>query len=112
MEDARQNGIKILLKSNFYKFWFAVFFHLLSFSTKQSEKANLSIMDRQLLSQKLVEYYLSNKKIGVSVVFNTKHELKCQNELFLKYHFSGNTSVSVFITKIIWQTFDIIVDNP
>ena len=49
-------------------------------------------MDRQLLRQKLVKN-LSNENIntGVSVVFKTKCELKCQNELFLKYHFSGNT---------------------
>ena len=32
-----------------------------------------------------------NINIGVSVVFKTKHELKCQNELYLKYLFSGNT---------------------
>ena len=46
---------------------------------------------------------LSNENInnGVSAVFKTKRELKCQNELFLKYHFSGNTSVYVFITEII-----------
>ena len=46
---------------------------------------------------------LTNENINtdVSVVFKTKHELKCQNEVFLKYHFSGNTSVSVFITEII-----------
>ena len=42
-----------------------------------------------------------NINTGVSVVFKTKRELKCQNELFLKYHFSGNTSVYVFITEII-----------
>ena len=37
---------------------------------------------------------LSNENINidVSVVFKTKGEWKCQNELFLKYHFSGNTS--------------------
>ena len=46
---------------------------------------------------------LSNENIntGVSVVFKTKHELKCQNELFKKKHFSGDTSVYVFITEII-----------
>ena len=54
---------------------------------------------RQLLRQKLV----SNKNIntGVSVVSKTKCELKWQNELFLKYHFSGNTSFYVFITEIV-----------
>ena len=58
----------------------------------------------------IINYYvksqsnnLSNENIntGVSVVFKTKRELKCQNELFLKYHFSGNTSLYVFITEII-----------
>ena len=46
---------------------------------------------------------LSNENIntGNSVVFNTKHELKCQYELVLKYYFSGNTSIYVFITEII-----------
>ena len=57
----------------------------------------------------IVNYYvksqsnnLSNENINtdVSVVFKTKRELKCQNELFLKNHFSGNTSVYVFITEI------------
>ena len=40
-------------------------------------------------------YNLSNENIntGVSVVFKTKRELKYQNELILKYHFSGNTTV-------------------
>ena len=57
---------------------------------------------------------LSNENIntGVSVVFKTEHELKCQNELFLKYHFSGHTSLYVFLTEIIWRTFDVIFDNP
>ena len=41
-----------------------------------------------------------------------KRELKCQNELFLKYHFSENTSLYVLITEIIWQTFDLIIDKP
>ena len=56
----------------------------------------------------------SNENIntGVSVVFKTKIELKWQNELFLKYHFSGNTSLYVFITDIIWRTFDVIIDDP
>ena len=38
---------------------------------------------------------------GVSVVFKTKRELKCPNELFLKFHFSGNTILYVFTTEII-----------
>ena len=63
-------------------------------------------MDYQLLHQKLVKN-LSNENInaGVSVAFTTKHEL------FLKYNFYGNTSIYVFITEIIWQTFDIIIDD-
>ena len=52
---------------------------------------------------------LSNENIntGVSVVFKTKRELKCQDKLFFKYHFSRNTSLYVhkdtyvFITEII-----------
>ena len=32
--------------------------------------------------------------------------IKCQYELFLKYIFSGNDTFYVFITKIIWRTFD------
>ena len=43
-----------------------------------------SIMDRQLLRQK-VRQKISVIKTNtcVFVVFKTKHELKCQNELFL-----------------------------
>ena len=52
-----------------------------------------------------------NKNTGVSVVFKAKRELKRQKELFLYYHFSGNTSASVFITEIIWRTFEVIIDN-
>ena len=47
----------------------------------------------------------------VSVVFKTQRELKCQNELFSTNHFSENTSVYVFVTKIIWRNFDVIIDN-
>ena len=58
----------------------------------------------------IINYYvkslsnnLSNENIktGLSVVFKTKSELKCQNELFVKYHISGHTSLYVFITEII-----------
>ena len=57
---------------------------------------------------------LSNENIntGVFVVFKTKPEWKCQNELLLKYNFSGNTSFYLCITEIIWRTFDRIIDNP
>ena len=56
---------------------------------------------------------LSNENMytGVSVVFKTKHESKCQNELISKYHFSGNTSLYVFITENIWRTFDVIIED-
>ena len=55
---------------------------------------------------------LSNENIntGVSIVFKTKCKSKCLNELLLKYHFSGNTTFYIFITKIIWRTFDVIID--
>ena len=58
-------------------------------------------MDRQLLHQKLVKN-LSNENIntGVSVVFKIKQELKCQNELFSKYHFSGNTSLLFSLLRL------------
>jgi hypothetical protein len=42
-----------------------------------------------------------NINTGVSVVMKTKNELKCQNELFLKHHFSGNNSIYAYITEII-----------
>ena len=68
----------------------------------------------------IINYYvknlsnnLSNENINnsVSVVFKTQWELKCKNELFSTNHFSENTSVYVFLTKIIWRTFDVIIDN-
>ena len=60
-------------------------------------------MDRQLFGQKWPSKILSNENVntGFSAVFKTKCELKCQNELFLSYNFSGNTSFYVFITEII-----------
>ena len=57
----------------------------------------------------IVNYYvkspsnnLSNENIntGVSVAFKTKHELKCQNELFLKYNFSGNTIFMFLLLRL------------
>ena len=61
----------------------------------------------------IVNYYVKsssnnlneNINTGVSVVVKTKRELKCQNELFLKYHFSGNTSLSVLITDFFLKNF-------
>ena len=83
-------------------------------STAQHGKKGFLL--RQL---RIVNYYikcLSNNCWFLLVYcffyFKTKQDLKCQNELFLKYHFSGNTSVYVFITEIIWPTFDVIIDNP
>ena len=62
----------------------------------------MSIMDRQSLRQKVCQKIsLIKTNTCVFVVFKTKHELKCQNELLLKYHFSGNTRLYVFITEII-----------
>ena len=59
-------------------------------------------LQRQLLRQK-IRHKISviQTNIFVFVVFKIKHELKCQNELSLKYHFSGNTSLYVFITAIV-----------
>ena len=53
-----------------------------------------------------------NINIGVSVVFKSECELKCQNEVCLKYDFSGNTSLYVSITEIIWLTFDVAINDP
>ena len=63
----------------------------------------------------LIMWPVSQIISGMTLVFllsREKCELKCQNELFLKYHFSGNTNVYVFINEIIWWTFDVIIDNP
>ena len=44
----------------------------------------MSKMDRHLLRQKVRQRISVMKtNIGVFVVFMTKHELECQNELFL-----------------------------
>ena len=87
-------------------FKFFILWQKLSFSAS-------TIMDRQLLRQKVCQI-ISVIKINTCsfVVFNTKWELKCHNDFFLLYHFSGNTECFLFITEIIWQTFDIIIDNP
>ena len=75
--------------------------------------SSTSIMDRQLLRHKVCQIISVRKtNSGVFVLFKTKRELKCQNELFVKYHFYENTSYYVFITEIIWQTFDLIIDDP
>jgi hypothetical protein len=67
----------------------------------KSSLSTTSIMDRSSI--------ITSK---VSVVFKTKCESKCQNELFLKCHFSGDNILYVFITEIICQTFDEIIDDP
>ena len=67
-----------------------------------------------IIMSKSLSNNLGNKNkhcTGIFVVFKTKRELKCQNELFLKHHFSGNTSLYVFITEIIWWTFDKMIDD-
>ena len=61
-----------------------------------------------IITSKSLSKNISNQLLFF-FVFKKKCELKCQNELFLKYHFSGNTSISVFITEIIWLTFDILL---
>ena len=80
---------------------------------------NCVILAVFLLRQlRIVNYYIKkllynlsdeNRNTGVSVVSKTKCELHCQNELFLKYHFSGK---SVFSTEIVWRTIDVIIDGP
>ena len=67
-----------------------------------------------IIASKVSQIIFSNENINtdVFVVFKTKHESKCQNEPFLKCHFSGNTSLNVFITEKIWWTFDVIIDDP
>ena len=51
-----------------------------------------------------------SSKVSQIISVMTKHELECKNKLTLNYHFSGNTSLHVFITEIIWWTFDVIID--
>ena len=54
-------------------------------------------MDRQLLRQKVRQIISVIKtNTGVFVVFKTKRELKCQNELFFEYRFSGKTQSVLF----------------
>ena len=67
-----------------------------------------------IIASKVSQIFLSNENINtdVSVVFKTNRELKCQTELLLNYHFSGNTILYVFIAEIIWRAFDVIVDDP
>ena len=65
-------------------------------------------MDRQLSGQ-----IISVTKTKTLVfLLSSRRELKYQNELFSKRDFSGNTSVYDFITEIISQTFDVIIDDP
>ena len=71
-------------------------------SEQKPSLSTTSIMDCQLLRQKVCQIISVMKtNTVVFVVIKTKRELKCQNELFFKYHFSGNTSLYGFITKII-----------
>ena len=75
----------------------------------KSSLSTTSNMDRQLLRQKFIKI-LSNKNIntGVSVVFKTKRELKCQNKLFFwKHHF-----FLLSLLRIFDGIFDVIIDDP
>ena len=60
------------------------------------------------VSQRIIIKGNENIDTGVSIVFETKPELEYQNELFLRYHFSGNTSASaVFMFSLLrLLTFD------
>ena len=91
--------IRVPKEETFSKKYTAEEVRLLTIEAYQQSLSTMSNMDRQLSRQKLVKN-LSNENIntGVPVVFKTKRELKCKNELFLMYHFSGNTSLYVFIT--------------
>ena len=87
-------------------FKFFILWQKLSFSAS-------TIMDRQLLRQKVCQIISVIKtNTYVFVAFKTKRGLRCQNELFLLYHFSGNPECFVLITEIIWLTFYVIIDNP
>ena len=77
------------------------FFFIPIFEFKPSI-STMSIIDCQLLRQKVCQIIsLIKTKTCVFVVFKTKPELKCQNELF---HFS-RYSVFLFslLTEIIWR---------
>ena len=87
-------------------FKFFILWQKLSFSASTN-------MDRQLLRQKVCQIISVIKtNTYVFVAFKTKRGLRCQNELFLLYHFSGNPECFVLITEIIWLTFYVIIDNP
>ena len=77
------------------------FYFVVSLSSSQVHKRRFfttSKTDRHLLRQKVCQRISVMKtNTGVFVVFKTKHESKC--------HCSGNISVFVFITKILWKTF-------
>ena len=47
-----------------------------------------------------ISVHNENIKNGVSVVFKTKCESKCKNELFLKYLFPANTRNYVSLLRI------------
>ena len=53
-----------------------------------------------IIMSKSLSKNLSNQNAFVFVVFKTKRELKRQNELFLKYHFSGNTSFMFSLMRL------------
>ena len=74
---------------------------------------SFSIMDCQLLSQSLSNN-LSNEDINTGV----SREIIFQKYIILAFWFmfcledKRNTSILVFITKIFWLTFDVIIDVP
>ena len=72
---------------------------------------SISVFSRVFLQRQIwiINYYVKswsknlskeNINTGVSVVFKTIPELKCQNN-----HFSGNTSFFVFIAENFWRDF-------
>ena len=48
----------------------------------------------------------------MSIIVSKVSQIISENELISKYHFSGNTSLYVFITENTWQTFDVMIDGP
>ena len=77
---------------------------MLSYSVEPPTQDYITKRKTKKKSQSSIEIKMVVLILGdtlVSVVFKTQRELKCQNELFSTNHFSENTSVYVFVTKII-----------
>ena len=60
-------------------------------------------MDRQLLGQKFVKYFQRNDNTKIIYFGILIHILSWRQQ---------NSPVFVLITKIIWWTFDVIIDDP